>query len=101
MYGGVDISTSRPGMNIKYLYEEEYRRVRMCTKRISRLMYGKSGLVNFMHHLLALLDEEIRGDTLNYYWAIRDQIGKDGLEGAEQDQWEKRFGKSSSHRNKN
>lgn len=44
----------------------------MCTKRISRLMYGKSGLVTFMHHLLALLDEELRTDTLNYYWAIRE-----------------------------
>jgi|LauGreDrversion4_2_1035121.scaffolds.fasta_scaffold149376_2 hypothetical protein len=54
------LDVSRPGMDLKYLYEEEFRRVRMCTKRISRLMYGKTGLVNFMHHLLALLDAEMR-----------------------------------------
>lgn len=70
----------------------------MCTKRISRLMYGKEGLVTFMHHLLALLDEETRGDTLNYYTAMRDQLGaKDGsLESAEKDVWEKRV-KSGRH----
>jgi len=88
----MDLSVTRPGIDIKYLYEEEFRRVRMCTKRISRLMYGRQGLVNFMHHLLALLDEDARADTLSYYSAMRDQLGSDGLEGHEEDIWRKRFG---------
>jgi hypothetical protein len=58
-YLGMDTSGVKPGgFDFKYIYDEEFRRVRMCTKRISRLMYGKEGLVTFMHHLLALLEEE-------------------------------------------
>jgi len=37
----MDLSVTRAGIDAKYLYEEEFRRVRMCTKRISRLMYGR------------------------------------------------------------
>jgi len=98
-YLGMDTSGVKPGgFDFKYIYDEEFRRVRMCTKRISRLMYGKEGLVTFMHHLLALLEEETRWDTLNYYSAMRDQLGaKDGsLESAEKEVWEKRV-KSGRH----
>jgi hypothetical protein len=93
---GMDLSVSRAGADLKYLYEEEFRRVRMCTKRISRLMYGRTGLVTFMHHLLALLDEDARADTLNFYSAMMDQLGRDGLEGHEAEVWWKRFGDPSS-----
>jgi hypothetical protein len=45
-----------------------------------------------MHHLLALLDADARADTLNYYSAMRDQLGSDGLESYEEEIYQKRFG---------
>jgi hypothetical protein len=43
------------GVN-NYFYEQEYKRVIMCHKKISRLMYGTNGLINFMYSLFAFFD---------------------------------------------
>lgn len=41
-----------------FFYDQEYRRVRMCTKKISRLMYGRNGLIKFMRQIFVFFDED-------------------------------------------
>ena len=38
------------------MFEKDHKRVRFCHKKISRLMYGKNGLINFMYNLFAFFD---------------------------------------------
>jgi hypothetical protein len=38
-------------------------------------MYGRNGLITFMHHLFALFDEQAMKENVNYYFAIKQQIG--------------------------
>ena len=37
-------------------------------------MYGRNGLITFMHHLFALFDEIEMKDNVNYYFALDKQI---------------------------
>lgn len=57
-----------------FFYDQEYRRVRMCTKKISRLMYGRNGLIKFMRQIFAFFDEDDLAQTINYYFAMREQV---------------------------
>ena len=56
------------------LYEQEYKRVRHCHKKISRLMYGKNGLIAFMCNLFAFIEEREMQQVVNYYFAIKEQV---------------------------
>lgn len=34
-------------------------------------MYGRNGLITFMHHLFALFDEQAMKENVNYYFAMK------------------------------
>ncbi|CDW84178.1 UNKNOWN [Stylonychia lemnae] len=53
--------------------ERDLQRLLSSQQRISRLMYGKQGLINFMHHLFGLLNVT-QLKRVNYYFAISNQL---------------------------
>jgi hypothetical protein len=48
----------------------------MCDKKISRLMYGRNGMISFMHHLFGMFEEYAMKETVNYYFAMKQQISE-------------------------
>jgi len=55
------------------IIESEMRRIQANKFRISRLMYGKQGLISFMYHLFGLLSEK-QMKRVTYYFAFKGQI---------------------------
>jgi len=52
---------------------EELLRIQNCKRRISKLMYGKQGLMTFLHHIFGLLNED-QMKRVNYYFTLKDQV---------------------------
>ena len=57
---------------------QEQNRVQNCSRRISKLMYGKNGMLAFLHQLFGLLHQKQK-HHMTYYFAMRNQL-KDLLE---------------------
>lgn len=49
-------STTGAAQNLINLQEQ--KRIIECSKRISKLVYGKNGLITFLHHMFGLLNEK-------------------------------------------
>lgn len=55
------------------IFEQEEKRVRYCHLKISKLMYGRDGLIAFMYNIFGFFEPN-EMCQVNYYFAIKDQI---------------------------
>jgi hypothetical protein len=55
------------------ILESELLRIKASKCRVSRLMYGKQGLIAFLYHLFGLLSEK-QMKRVTYYFAFKKQI---------------------------
>ena len=55
------------------ILESELRRIQASKRRVSRLMYGKQGLIAFLYHLFGLLSEK-QMKRVTYYFALKGQL---------------------------
>ena len=53
-------------------YEQEYKRIRFCHKKVSRLIYGSNGLISYMCNLFAFFTSEEMNQALNFYFALKE-----------------------------
>ena len=60
--------------NAALMIADEYRRVRFCHKKISKLVYGNNGLIQFLYSLFAFFGEKERAKSINFHFALKEQV---------------------------
>jgi len=56
------------------MYEQDHKRVQFCHKKISRLTYGKDGLVSFLFNLFTWFEPADMAKAVSYSFALREQV---------------------------
>lgn len=56
------------------MYEQDHKRVQFCHKKISRLTYGKDGLVSFLFNLFTWFGPAEMAKAVSYSFALREQL---------------------------